>query len=305
MLSFRAMNSRFQIAGLSTEQGQRIRSWFRYVENRLSRFDSESELTLLNHSQGHLFLASSLLYEVARKAYQFFLETNQVFHPFLGKNIVDLGYDRSFEKLGKAGERQIEDIDVQDRSFIFFDPGMKALRLDSDVALDLGGIAKGWSVYQAQQWLQKDGVRAGLLDGGGDIAGWGNSGTWTIGVADPFRPLQDIVRLEMKHDFGIATSNTIKRSWLNHGGRRLHHLLDPTTGKSAQSDLVQVTMLAPDVLTAEIYAKVLLIMGSKRGMGWLAERKPELAFIAIDKHGKVLISDRVCHYGLLREGGCS
>ena len=51
------------------------------------------------------------------------------------------------------------------------------------------------------------------------------------------------------------------------GEKARHHLIDPRTGESAQTDWLSVTVLAPDVITADVYAKAILIGGkSERGL---------------------------------------
>jgi len=298
-MKFHAMNTTFHLNGLDQNQAKRIRNWFQYVENRLSRFIPTSELSALNRSQGELFLASTLLYEVVQRAVHYFEETNHIFHPFLGKNMEQIGYDRSFEQLSVVEDHGMR-VPPHLDNYLTFHPAMKSISLTPGISVDLGGIAKGWSVGKAHQWLQNEGLPRGLIDGGGDIAGWGEEGTWTIGIADPYQSEHDLLQLQMKRAFGIATSSTIKRSWLNSRGEQLHHLLDPVTGQPSQSALVQVTMVAPDVCTAEVYAKTLLLLGLQKGIPWLKETKPHLAFIAVDRNKKVFVSENIHDYALMK-----
>ncbi|MBP1931011.1 FAD:protein FMN transferase [Ammoniphilus resinae] len=298
-MKFHAMNTTFQLAGLEKNQAKRIKNWFCYVENRLSRFKPDSELSALNQSQGKRFLASTLLYEVVEQAARYYKETNHLFHPFLGKNLEWIGYDRSFEHLTVAEDRN-ELVPPIPGNYLTLHPDMRSISLAPGISVDLGGIAKGWSVGKAQQWLQKEGLASGLIDGGGDIAGWGEEGTWTIGVADPYHIERDLVQLQMKRTFGIATSSTIKRSWVNSRGEKLHHLLDPMTGRPSQSDLVQVTMVAPDVCTAEVYAKTFLLLGLEKGVPLMKKNKPHLAFVTVDQNKEVFVSDNIHDYAIVK-----
>jgi thiamine biosynthesis lipoprotein len=68
---------------------------------------------------------------------------------------------------------------------------------------------------------------------------------------------------------GIATSGIGRRSWRGRDGGPAHHLLDPATGLSAFTGVVQVTALAPTALEAEIRAKTALLAGPDAAAGWL------------------------------------
>jgi FAD:protein FMN transferase len=73
----------------------------------------------------------------------------------------------------------------------------------------------------------------------------------------------------------VATSSVTGRRWS--GG---HHLIDPRTGRPADTDLLSVTVLAPTTTEAEVAAKVALILGRDRGLAWLADRPNAEALMA-------------------------
>jgi thiamine biosynthesis lipoprotein len=75
---------------------------------------------------------------------------------------------------------------------------------------------------------------------------------------------------------GVATSGITRRSWLLDGSAR-HHLLDPATGEPAFTGIAQATALAPTAVEAETLAKAALLAGPDRAAGWL-------------DHGGVLVS---------------
>ena len=66
-----------------------------------------------------------------------------------------------------------------------------------------------------------------------------------------------------------ATSSTRKRSW-EVEGRRLHHLVDPRTGREAHTDLAEVSVVAADATQAEVFAKTALLLGSVDAPVYLA-----------------------------------
>lgn len=76
---------------------------------------------------------------------------------------------------------------------------------------------------------------------------------------------------------GVATSSTRTRAW----GDGLHHVIDPTTGSSAATDLVQVTVTAPTCAQAEILSKADLLRGSRAAGG---------AAVSVTSEGRVLVT---------------
>jgi thiamine biosynthesis lipoprotein len=92
-------------------------------------------------------------------------------------------------------------------------------------------------------------------------------------------------------DRAVATSGTDYRQW----GDGKHHIIDPRSNAPAQSDLVAVTVIHPDAVLAEAYAKAVLIRGSIDGLAWLTDQ-PDAAGLVFDHEGRVLASERFRHY---------
>ena len=68
----------------------------------------------------------------------------------------------------------------------------------------------------------------------------------------------------------------------------MHHIIDPRTGEPAETDLLSVTIVAPDVLQAEAAAKAVLILGSEAGQEWLEDHVKFGGLLAL-QDGRVLL----------------
>lgn len=154
--------------------------------------------------------------------------------------------------------------------------------------IDLGGIAKGYIVDAAVQSLKESGVRAGIVDGGGDLRIFGShpvNRQWRIGVRHP-RPeansLFGVLRLD---SCAIATSGDYERFFMD-GGRRYHHILDPKTGYPA-SGCVSVTILADRAMLADAYATTVFVLGPDQGMELLKSRPGLEGLILFEKEGRI------------------
>jgi FAD:protein FMN transferase len=162
------------------------------------------------------------------------------------------------------------------------DRATRSVSLPADLALDFGGIAKGWTVDRVTLALAPLGPV--LVDAGGDlrVIGTVDGEAWPIAVQDPFAPERDraIVRLS---DGALATSSIGGRCW-QQGDRTLHHIIDPRTGTAAQSDLHSATVRAPTARMADVAAKVVLVLGAASGATYLLERG--LSGLLTSVHGR-------------------
>ena len=126
----------------------------------------------------------------------------------------------------------------------------RSASLGRGVRIDLGGIAKGFAVDRASELLAP--VGPSLVNAGGDIAA---TGEWIVGVDKEGEPLALALV-----DGALATSGRDRRRWLRDGEER-HHLIDPSTGRPAESDLLRVTAFAATAVEAEVIAKTRFLVG--------------------------------------------
>jgi FAD:protein FMN transferase len=119
--------------------------------------------------------------------------------------------------------------------------------------LDPSGIVKGWAVESAAGMLRHAGSRNHSVNGGGDlrlVGGPAPGRPWRIGIADPLRP-GAVGTVVAGRDLAVATSGTAERG---------AHILDPRTGLPAEG-LASVTVVGPDLTTADAYATAAFVMG--------------------------------------------
>lgn len=286
---FRAMNTEIGVwlwsaAPTAKSILAEVEQLFADVESRLSRFRADSELCRLNACAGQgAVTVSPLLYRVLAQAQAAARQTDGVFDPTLLPQLRQAGYDRSFELLADASDDSPLLPDGTGRSGwreVSLDPANSTAELPAGVAIDLGGIGKGWTVDRASELLADWGPS--LVDAGGDMRASGIPGgeSWPVALEDPFHPEQDLLTLTL-NDCAVATSTIGKRNW-QRNGQRFHHLIDPRTGQPSDSDLHTVTALAPSAMEAEVAAKTALLLGSADGAAWLQEQENPAILIQRD-----------------------
>ncbi len=254
-----------------------VRTLFADWEQTLSRFLPVSELSRVNQQAGIPTPVSDLLYNVLTTALAAADATQGIYDPTLHNQLVQLGYDRTFDELPAVGSDPIAPAEPGGawRS-IRVNRLLRYVTLPIGIKLDFGGIAKGMAVDAALQRLRQSGMKSALVNAGGDLAVLGlppatqhwqlsvpaRNGCWTI-------PLRQ---------GAMATSGIAHRHW-QQGQTLRHHLLDPQTGLPSQSDLWSVTVVADRCEQAEVAAKVAFILGSQAGADFL--RKHQIAGLLV------------------------
>ncbi len=306
-LKFRAMGCEM-LAVVDRETApvklSQVPEWFEEWEQSLSRFRYDSELTRLNQTCGQPVRVSEILWDVFLTASKAERMTNGLVTPTLLDAIIEAGYDRPFDELPDRLDQIQPDpaapisdsvlTTSQPLTAISCNDSSRTITLPIGMGLDFGGVAKGWAAHRAMQRLQAEGPA--LIDAGGDIAISGpraDGDPWQIGIADPFHAGENIEVLYL-NACGVATSGKDRRRWM-HDGIFQHHIIDPLTGHPAESDLLTVTVIAPDVMQAEAAAKAAFILGSRAGLEWI-EARPEFTGVFVLDNGEMLYSENADEY---------
>jgi thiamine biosynthesis lipoprotein len=116
--------------------------------------------------------------------------------------------------------------------------------------LDPSGLVKGWAVDRAADRLAAAGAQTFCIDAGGDILARGDQ-RWRVGIRHP-EELDQLAAVVEVEDLAVATSGTYERG---------AHILDPHTGLPP-AGLLSVTIVGPDLATADAYATAAFAMGA-------------------------------------------
>jgi thiamine biosynthesis lipoprotein len=275
-----------------------VPGWFEEWERSLSRFRVDSELTRLNRAGTQPVPVSESLWQIFQSALQMEEFTEGLVTPTIAEAVIEVGYDRDFSLL--AGQTlspfESQPARVSPLSLVTWDESSHTICLPENVQLDFGGIAKGWAAEQTVARLKPLG--SALMNCGGDIAMSGallDGSPWEIGIFKPFDRSGDYIgMMYFREACGVATSSTDRRRWMQ-GNVMRHHIIDPHTGLSADSDVLCATLVAPTAVEAEAAAKSALIRGGQAGIAWI-ESQPTLAGLLILNDGQVLYSERINQY---------
>jgi thiamine biosynthesis lipoprotein len=260
----------------------------RVADSLLSTWRDDSELARLNQAPpGQPTPVSPPLARMLAEVERWSRATGDAFDPTVGA-LVDAwdlrgrGRVPSPAQLAEARER------TGRRAFRVSADGRRLCRLVSGAWLDSGGFGKGAALAAARDSLAAHGITSALLDFGGQVFAVGadvGDRAWAVPVAHPSRRLEPVARLALR-DRSASTSAQSER-FVEVGGRRYGHILDPRTGRPVPA-WGSVTVVAADPLVADILSTALLVLGPDTALAW-ARGRPEIGVMVLEeRQGRVL-----------------
>jgi thiamine biosynthesis lipoprotein len=235
-------------------------------ERAWSRFRSDSEISALNSAAGSPVSVSPLTAALVAEMLEGFELTSGDFNPTLLPAVVQAGYAASLveehrETMLEATAHPFDSLDE-----IVLTPD--SVQLPAGMTLDSGGIGKGFAADLIAAAVMGSGARGVMVSMSGDVVVAGEApqaGGWLLGVEDPFddRASVDIMRLL---EGAVVTSSQLKKRF-----GAAHHLIDPRTGLSAQTDAQTVSVIATTGARAEVLAKSGFLRPTSEFLQWLPE----------------------------------
>lgn len=248
----------------------------------MSDWQPETQLSRVNKSAGikpekvgqELFDLLKYTFEVSAKTEGAFDPT---FNAFWGLYNFKPGQEREptdseiKERLPLIDWRSVE-LNEKDRTVFLKKTGMK---------LGLGALGQGYGVDHVIEDLKKN-YSAGFVDGSGDTAFWGkkpDGSLWVTGIRDPRDKNKTVMRI-YGTDFAITTSGDDEKFFMR-GDRRVHHIIDPKTGKPATASR-QVTVIAKRALDADAFDTGVFVMGPAKGKRLIEAQGYQAVFVSAD-----------------------
>ena len=253
------------LVGGSTTLAEECMTVGHELETLWSRFREESELSqLARGGRQRVDPRTVRLIEHMRTAS---VVTDGAFNPTLVREIIRLGYARSLTGSALAVQpsrtethQTIADVTVEGDT----------VTLPEGMALDAGGIGKGFAADLVVEYARERGVDGVLANFGGDIAVWGDApdgGAWRIGVDDPFADDTHLDIIRMSTGAIATSSQRVRRfSTLTSEGS---HLINPRTGSSVETEVQTVTVIAGAGWFAEACAKPGFLWPTSGFLHWI------------------------------------
>ena len=229
-----------------------------------------------------------------------------------GRFDISIGAVSNLWKIGDVDARKPSDQEIQaalpkiDYHKITLDETAQTVRLEEEgMALELGGISKGYIADGIRNIFAKHGVNTAIINLGGNVIVMGTSPSspegWNVGVQDPDEVRGQVVGTKRVIDGTVVTSGIYER-YVEVDGVRYHHILDPKTGYPVDNDLSGATIFTKVSLKADALSTTLFLLGTKDGLAFI-ESLDGVEAVLIDKdHGVHVTSGLKDSFQLTNEG---
>jgi thiamine biosynthesis lipoprotein len=257
------------------------------VDDQMSSWKPDSDLMRINHAlPGEWIAAPAQLLAVLRLGLAIGKASGGAFDVGMGDAVTAWGFGPD----AASGERiRIALQAPRCPSWETVEIGEAALRKREAITLDLNGIAKGHGVDRLAETMLQFGISAFLVGIDGEMRAAGlrpDGAPWTIAVEQPDterRAAHAVLALE---DAAVATSGDY-RHWVEVGGRRLSHTMDPSRGAPLAASPASVTVVARSCAEADAWATALMVLGADRGAALAAERGIDALFLTREAAGTI------------------
>ncbi|MDR0386121.1 MAG: FAD:protein FMN transferase [Prevotellaceae bacterium] len=181
--------------------------------------------------------------------------------------------------------------------------GRKACKTNPNVRINANAIAKGYCSDIVAGFIERQGINDYLVEVGGETALKGKNRTgkeWRIGIDKPFDgnliPGQSLQAIISVSDKSLATSGDYRRYYVE-DGKKYSHTIDPETGYSAKQNVLSVTVIAADCMTADALATAFMVMGLEKTKAFLQQNPDIEVFLLYSDEDKIkeFVSENMKH----------
>lgn len=258
-----------------------VQARFDRVVAQMSQWDPASDLSRFNSAPPDIWQAIPTEFAmVIGAALGISQASGGVFDPCLGRLTEQWGFGAA----GPVGQLPVVAAEPTNHS-IDYDAPERRIRRGEDAALDLSGIAKGYGVDLAAEWLLGEGVRHFLIEVGGELRGEGirpDGQPWWVDVEVPpsFPGPSPLAPYRVAlHDLSIATSGNYRRGF-EVDGVRYSHSFDPRTGRPIVHNVSSVTVLHRSCMMADGWATALTVPGPQAAIALADEQGLAVCVVA-------------------------
>ena len=263
----------------------------REIERTVSATDPQSEVSLLN--RGEMRPLPPLLSELMGISYKAAAQFDGLFSPGLGRLTALWGFS------GEA-PRKPSDGEIAEALRLSVLPPLKrggdgkaaAFGEKPLCAFDFGAVGKGFA-SDAVKRLCKESNAVALINLGGNIQTVGekpDGEPWIISVQSPLTvgPVS-VGTLRLRGEWSVSTSGDYQKFFYE-DGVKYHHILDPKTGKPADSGLRSVTVISRrSGAETDILSTALFVAGEKQASDWQKENA-DVALVFMSQENRLTVS---------------
>ena len=255
------------------------------LENRLSVFRPDSEIWRLNKNAGRRPVA------VSPETFHLLATAKEYGRLSEGAFAVTVRPLSALWNIGKPGATVPEPDKIEaaqelvnDGDLVLDKETCTAFLVRPGQSVDLGGIAKGYAADEARRVLSQYGVRYAVVDLGGNSRTIGtrpDGSPWRIGIQNPADVRGSYIGTVSVQDETVVTSGVNERFFVK-DGVFCHHIIDPCSGRPAQSGLMSVTVVGRSSIKADALSTTVFVLGMRKGAELLKSQNAQAVFASSD-----------------------
>lgn len=258
------------------------------VNNEMSTYQKDSEITLFNQSKGEDPVSISkgfrtVLTEAIRLAELSKGKLDVTVGPLV--NLWGFGPDLQPERVPTDEQTQAARERIGYKKVLLSDQGLS--KTQPDIYVDLSTIAKGWGVDVVAELISSEGVSNYLVEIGGEmrLSGFKPTGElWHIAIEKPVTTERSVHQIVVPKNNAVATSGDY-RNYIEVDGKRYSHIIDPDTAMPIEHKLVSVTVIHPSSMTADGLSTAMMVMGPEVGLNFAEKNKLAALMIVKTENG--------------------
>ncbi len=233
------------------------------LHNVINAYDAKSELHRLNDNAfKEPFVCSDALWNIIVASREAFALTEGAFDPTVGAVMRLWGFHKKKESLPNQEEITAALEKVGLNKVQFDDNAHSAHFPVEGMALDFGGIAKGYAIDIAKTILDKYGIDMYMIDLGGNLLLSekvpGGEEAFKVSIRDP-NDKNAVARVLRLKGCAVATSGNYERSRIIQG-RKIGHIMDPATGTPV-TQFASVTAITKRGVHSDVFATAVFVRG--------------------------------------------
>jgi FAD:protein FMN transferase len=265
----------------------------RHIDDSMSTYKPTSEVSQVNaHAAEGPMHISKELFDLLTTALKYSEITDGAFDI----TYASVGYLYDFRKHVRPDDAQIaQALPAVNYRHVLLDPKSQTVQFSQKgVRIDLGGIAKGYSVDRGIEVLQSFGYTHAFVGAGGDsrIIGDRFGKPWIVGIRDPMKGEGNVIARIPLVDAAISTSGDYER-FFEENGVRYHHIIDPHTGHSA-SKVRSATVIGPNATRTDGLSKTAFVLGPDAALE-IYNRLDDVDAIIVRLDGSIVYSKGMQH----------
>ena len=259
----------------------------REIENRMSSHLEGSDVDRINKAAGiEAVEVHQDVFYVIEQALHYAELSGGAFDPTVGplvslwnisgENPVVPSHEEIDQALSLINWKDLE-LNREDCSVFLKKPGM---------ALDLGGIAKGYAADEAAAIIKKAGIPRAIIDLGGNIllvGGKKDKSPWKVGIQNPYEGPGNYIGIVQTEENSVVTSGVYER-YFEVEGVKYHHILSTVDGFPVWNGLLSVTIIAGASIAADAMSTAVFALGYENGSVMIESLEGiEAVFVFSDK----------------------